>query len=148
MRAFIFLSLFFSIPSWAVRVEILGPCSSTPLFVGQVEQLFKHVGQLTVHVLNKEAIPYDGNEIGLHSIYNTPTGLEALEVISDTEMKAYGWCYEIDGKIPEVLPKDFPLTGKEKTIKWFFGHAHYLQGNWVSQCEKSYLNPPSFLCPL
>ena len=87
-----------------------------------------------------------GTHEGLNSVFNTPVGMEALEVLSDTEMRAYGWCYSVNGVSPEVFPHQVPLNPEIKEITWTFGFAHYYRGEWITQCTPAYTIRPAFLC--
>lgn len=142
----ILLSALCSERALALIIEFKGPCSSSPLYSSQVENSFPNVGAVTISELEKAKIPYIGNEIGLHTAFNTPTGMDALEVISDEEMKSYGWCYAVDGEIPEIYPIDYKITDSTKKITWFFGHARYFRGVWTDQCLRTYKNPSPYLC--
>lgn len=130
----------------AIEIEFIGPCDKKPLLKTQVGDGFDNVGALTIAVLEKFQAPHIGNEIGLHTAFNTPIGLEALEVISDEEMNSYGWCYEVDGFLPESFPVEYKITPDIKKISWFFGHARYFRGEWTDQCLKTFKTPPAFLC--
>jgi hypothetical protein len=130
----------------AVEIEFIGPCHKDPLLKAEVNDSFENVGTLTISVLEKFQAPHIGNEIGLHTAFNTPTGLEALEVISDEEMNSYGWCYHVDGILPESFPVEYEITPNVKKIRWFFGYARYFRGEWTDQCLESFKNPPAFLC--
>jgi hypothetical protein len=125
--------------------EIVGPCEKKPLFSSQEQSKVNSLGLLTIDVLEKNNIPYQGSEKGLNSIYQTPVGLAAIEVISDQEMRSFGWCFEIDGVTPEVYPDEVALKDVKK-VTWFFGFAHFKNGQWVSQCEKAWKVKPKFLC--
>ena len=72
------------------------------------------------------------DEAGVASIENMSND---IEVLNDTEMRAWGWCFSIDHIIPETLPAKTQLTGDEQKLTWYYGFAHYIQGEWVSQCE-------------
>ena len=130
----------------SLSVEFIGPCSERPLLRTSVEvQESSNVGKLTIETLERYKIDYKGSEAGLNSAFGSPIGVDAMEVISDTEMRSYGWCFEVDGKVPENYPDIISLTNVKK-VKWFFGYAHYLNGNWVSQCEPAHKIKPEFLC--
>ncbi len=74
---------------------------------------------------------YQGSDSGVLSI----NGLgSALEVLSDTQMNAYGWCYRIDGKLPGIYANQYQLTGEETQIEWFYGYAHLEEKDWTSMC--------------
>ncbi len=130
-----------------LSIEFIGPCSIKPLLKSQITQeAAQSVGAASIATLDQNEVSYQGNEAGLNSAFDTPIGLDAIEVISESEMRSYGWCFEIDGMIPEVYSNQFPLTDVKSEIKWFFGYAHYLNGQWVSQCEPAYKIKPAFLC--
>ena len=61
----------------------------------------------------------------------------AIEWLGPNELRAYGWCYEVDGIQPEVMPSGYLLKGSEKLV-WFFAFSHYREGKFVSQCEPAY----------
>ncbi len=129
----------------SVAIEFYGPCSSKPLFTGQLPAQFESVGDLTIHFLDKNRIPYQGTEQGLNSVASSPTGMAAMEVISDVELRSYGWCYFVDGKVPEVFPNDYSLKNVKK-IQWIFSYAHFKNGVWSGQCSKAFEIKPPFLC--
>ena len=60
-----------------------------------------NIGDMTIEIFNKFQIPFSGSKYGISQIYDKG---QDIEVISDTEMKAYGWCFEVDGMIPETMP--------------------------------------------
>ncbi len=96
-----------------------------------------NVGAVTVKALARAQAhgfikDFIADESGVASIENMAND---IEVLSDNEMRAWGWCFSIDHTIPETLPAKTNLTGKEKNLIWFYGFAHYIHGEWVSQCE-------------
>lgn len=127
-------------------LEFIGPCSSRPILKAELRDYQATVGHTTVAVLDKKQIPYLGTIEGINSVFGTPYGMDAMEVVSDTEMRSYGWCYKVDGEIPEVFPHLYPITPQTKRVSWFYGFAHYLKGEWVSQCEPAHKIKPAFLC--
>lgn len=143
---FISLLLVISAQSSALEVEFVGPCSEVPLYSATISSTdVNDVGSLSIMVLEKANIPFKGTSAGINQIFHTPIGLDAMEVISDQEMMSYGWCYEIDGEIPEVYPNEIGLEGIQK-ISWFYGYAHYLDGQWIAQCQKGHLRHSPYLC--
>ncbi len=130
-----------------LTIEFFGPCETSPLLTQTINPMAaKNVGVVTISTLEKNKIPYKGNESALSTAFETPVGMDALEVISDTEMRAYGWCYEVDGKIAEVFADKYKLNDSIKKITWFYGFAHYKNGEWISQCELTSKLKPEFLC--
>jgi len=95
-----------------------------------------NVGRVTMDVLTDNAIAFDGSELGFSSI----DGLEQrLDILSKSEMKAYGWCFSVNGQIVETLAHQTPLEDSSQ-LRWFYAFAHYQAGVWVSQCEENPLN--------
>ena len=130
----------------SLTVEFIGPCHDRPLLRATVEtEQTSSVGKVTIETLEKFKINYKGSEAGINSAFGSPIGIDAMEVLSDTEMRSYGWCFEVDGKVPENYPDSISVSSAKK-VKWFYGYAHYLNGNWISQCEPAHKLKPDFLC--
>lgn len=150
MKNYLILPLitFFALlnPTLGTTFYVEDPCSGNYLTKIRLESEFENLGKATIFALDESGLEYVGNEIGIHKIGDTPVGDDALEIINRLEMRSYGWCYSVDGKIPEILPPAFELTGKEKNITWFFGYAYYRSGQWLSQCEKVSSLRPAFIC--
>lgn len=140
------VGLFLLSTAQAVTISIVGPCDKKPIISQDFGNKYETVGDLSLHFLTKNNIPFTGNEHSINSIYNTPTGDEALEVLSDSEMRAYGWCYSVDNKVSYVFADEFPLTDKIKKVEWIFVFAHYKEGKWLSMCTPAYTVKPAFLC--
>lgn len=120
----------------AVTYEITAPCSRETAREGtmMIPSPPMSLGQVTMLILHKESLPYVGSDRGLNSLLQTPTGDKSLELISDSQMKAYGWCFEVDGRLPDELAHQFQLKGPEH-LRWFYGFAEYKDGEWVSFCN-------------
>lgn len=132
----------------AFEVNFVGACSPESLLTSEVKYVKgMNVGEMSLKVLDDHGIPYQGTSAGLNQLFDTPIGLDAMEVVSDNEMMAYGWCFEIDGTIPEVFADKVPVKSTTKVVTWFYGYAHFLNGEWISQCEKSYLRRSAQFCP-
>ncbi len=130
----------------ASSLSLIGPCHEGPAFEqGLKIQSGESVGAYTVRFLEHFGIDYIGSERGMNSILNTPTGMDAMEIISDREMNAYGWCYSVNGFSPEVYPDEFEMKEGD-VVKWWFGYAHYYEGQWLTQCSPSFERKPKFLC--
>lgn len=91
-----------------------------------------NVGRVTMDYLTSKNIVFDGSELGFMSI----AGVEQrLDILSKSEMKAYGWCFSVDGVIPETLTHETELK-TTSSLRWFYAFAHYQAGVWLSQCEE------------
>ena len=89
------------------------------------------VGATTINALRELQIPYQGSEAGIASIKGLGSD---LEVVSDTKMKAWGWCFAIDGKESDKMPDQTLLPPDAKILKWFYAYALYDQGSWGGYC--------------
>ncbi len=145
MKNLILLTLF-SFSSHANEIYFQGPCSSTAFLAEKVPGEGLTVGDITVKTLENHSIDYIGSPSGINSILGTPVGDNAIEVVSDTEMRAYGWCFEVDGFQPASMPDQIILKESE-TIRWFFAYSTYDAGDWKDYCTPSYQLRPKFLCP-
>lgn len=136
-----------SINTWALEFKIIGACSTTPLFETKISEDFNNLGDLTNSTLEENAIPHLSSEYGVSQMFDSPVGIDAMEIISDYKMRAHGWCYSVDGNVPEILMSDFILLGKEKVITWFMGYTTYTanpetgEAVWTGQCTPSNLPP-------
>lgn len=145
MKKFI-LPLLFSLSADAVELKFIGPCQEAFIMKVNVTEDYENVGQLTIETLKKFGIPHKGTYEGLASAFETPTGDASVEVISDIELRAYGWCFSVDGVSPEVYPHEVTITRDTKSVVWHFGFARYYKGQWVTQCTPAWKVKPAFLC--
>ena len=132
---------------YGVTVDFIDPCQDRALY--QDSRPFepgKSLGSYTVDALEQGGIPYVGSQAGINSIFETPIGDDAIEVLSPSSLRAYGWCYDIDGISPATMPNDFIVSDETSHIRWYFGFALYEMGNWVSYCTPSYEVIPDFIC--
>lgn len=145
MRTLLFC-LLFSTSALALEIEFIGPCSKESFLRKTANSTHsRNVGELSLEVLEAAKIPYLGSSRGLNQIGTSPVGDEALVILSDSEMLAYGWCFEVDGIVPEKFPDQVDVRGVKKIV-WYYAYAHYLRGEWVAQCRPSYLRPPELYC--
>ena len=147
MKIIVFLLLsFLSCNGLAVELKFIGPCSDQFIMKVNVSDEYSDVGALTIKTLSKFLIPHQGTPEGLVSAFETPFGDDAIEVISNEELRAYGWCFAVDGVAPEVYPHEAPITVETKSVVWTFGFARFFKGEWVTQCTPAHTVRPDFLC--
>jgi hypothetical protein len=134
------LSFIINIDASAITYEVIGPCSEKPVYDGKLnlEELKTNLGIFSMTLFDQQKIPYQGSESGFNSIINTPTGLDAMEVISDTKMRAYGWCFSVNGISPDVMPDEFFFKNNNDKLVWFFAYSTYDKGEWTDYCIPSY----------
>lgn len=142
MKTFI-LGLLFSLPAMAIDLTFVGPCSEEFIMKTKVTEEFNHVGDLTVATLNKFSIPFKGYPEGIAEVLGLGN---YTETISAKEFRTYGWCYRVDGVVPEVFPYETYITPETEAITWFYGYSHYKNGQWLSQCTDAYKVKPKELC--
>lgn len=145
MKKFL-LPLLFSFSAYAIEIKFIGPCEDSFIMKTEVTDVYENVGQLTIETLKKFNIPHTGTYAGLSSAFETPVGEEAMEIVSETEVRAYGWCYSVDGISPEVYPDEALITPETKSVVWHFGYARVIQGEWITQCTPAWEIKPAFLC--
>ena len=139
--------LFLSLTSQAGTLNIIGPCDKSPVISHEFSlESEVSVGKLSVDSFESLNVPYIGSELGMNSIINTPTGMDAMEIISDSEMMAYGWCYSVNGFEPGEYPNKVYVKNDDSVI-WWFGYAHYKDGQWITQCTPSYERRSPQFCP-
>ena len=131
--------ILFSLPVDAVYFDVIGPCSKTPLYSGSfITDLSDSAGKISVDIFDSNKIAYVGSEEAMAMIANSPIGLDAMEVLSDTKMRAYGWCFSVNGIVPDVLPSKTYLSAQDDYISWFYAYSTYDRGLWLDYCVPSY----------
>lgn len=132
--------------AFCASLTVIGPCDEKPLFSVRTKINSKQsVGSFSLDVFNANKIPYQGTFEGFNSIFETPVGLDAMEVLSDTEMRAHGWCYSVNGVSPEKFPDEIFIEDDAEVV-WWFGYAHLLDGEWITQCSETHLIAPEQFC--
>lgn len=147
-RLLTLLALIFSNPAFAVSWKVYGACSEVPIHRGEskVPDIDQSVGEISEQIFKDHKIPYVGNASGFSSIANSPTDLENIEVISDREMRVYGWCYTVNGVIPEKMPDQIFLKTKNDSINWFYAYSTNLENQWTDYCTPAYWEKPKQFC--
>ena len=119
----------------AITFEVVGKTPFSLIKQTRTVDLNKTVGAITVEVLReslgKQIQSFNGSESSILEI----AGLgNHLEVISDSKMRAYGWCYSVNGKAPELMPDRVTLKAQTDHLRWYYGYALYDKGEWQAQC--------------
>lgn len=141
MKSFILIAVsLFVLNANAITWQVFGPCDTKPVFQGKTDvDLTKSLGAVTVEILNQNKIPFVGTESGFNSIINTPTGIDAMEIVSQTELRAYGWCYSLNGKVPDIMPDKVPLTSQKDHLIWFYAYTTNIKNQWQDDyCSPAY----------
>lgn len=142
MKLIILVGVLLTIPIWAIEWEIIGQESKLPVYSGKLDaDLSQSLGEVTVKILEDNKIPYIGNEAGILSILGTPTGDDAIVIVDGDTMRVYGWCNEVDGIQPSLMPDKFFFASQEAKLRWFFAFIVNDKGKWQECCTPAYLNP-------
>jgi hypothetical protein len=140
------LTLLFPLQTFALSFEVVGPCAETPIYQTTTTLHHTSLGYLTEYLFKKDNVPYTGTESGITSIFNSAVGNEALEVLSNNTMRAYGWCVEVDGRQPGQMPDKVRINENTKHIRWFYAFTLYDAGDWSQFCTPSYLIKSKQMC--
>lgn len=131
---------------FAASISIIGACSEIPLKTIHFKSApGDSVGSVTIEQLRKTNTPFIGSERGIHSIFATPIGINAMEFLTPTDYMAYGWCYSVDGLEPGSYPDEYFIKNHQQIV-WWFSYAHFKEGDWISQCSPSYLRASPQFC--
>jgi hypothetical protein len=132
-------ALFCSV-SYAIQFEVrgYGTIFSVETSIQKGEKISQMTRLILTHAKEAHLIEnFSFNGLGVESI--TPIGQPSLgfflEELNDKELRAYGWCYSVDGITPDLLADEYILGGAESKITWYFGYASRVLGHWISQCE-------------
>lgn len=143
----VFGVLFICQSLFAVQVKVQDPCSSSLWLDSEVNVTpGTSVGHLTVSQLEQKSIPFEGVPEGIHSIRRTVTGADAMEILSETEIRAYGWCFYVNGAEPDDFPHQIEIRNPDDVIYWFFAYAESKDGIWVNTCVPTHQTRPQYIC--
>lgn len=142
--------------TFALEFQVEHPCDSKQNKKTTVQVETETVSSITLSTLEKLKVPFVGGVLGINKIWNTPTDLDSYEILSDRLMRSYGWCYTLDGKIPDVLMNEVDVDSSKKVLRWFYGYATYdARGSddptdpnhWINYCQPmDSLEDDSFIC--
>lgn len=142
------LTILFSCQCYAVSWKVYGPCSKRPVHAGTtiLKDAKISVGAFSLQVFDSHGIPYIGSELGFNSIIGTPTDRGSIEIVSKDEIRAYGWCYSVDGKFPERMPHEVFFDHPEAELVWFYAYSTIKNNQWQGDyCSPAYnIKAPQF----
>jgi hypothetical protein len=129
----ILIALLLAVSAQAVQVEVQDRDGKILIRAESTIALPATAGALSLDVFNAKAVPFEGGEAGFSKIFGM--GNE-IEVVSETEMKAWGWCYSVDSVEPDQMPDLVQIQDPKSVIVWFYAYAGYKDGQWVSYCAR------------
>ncbi len=148
MKYLILTLILFSQSAFAVKFEIKELCKNSSYYADNISiEEETTVGHLTIQILENLELSYQGNENGIAGLLNTPVGMDGYEVLADNHMRAYGWCFSVNGVEPNILASEYILNkNSTDTISWYYGYAELINDEWISYCTPTYKHPTSFVC--
>jgi hypothetical protein len=150
MRNLIILALLLYITdSIAATISFSTACSSKPIKTVKIDS-GEQLGISTINALESLGVQFDANEQGLQKLFGlNSSGVYEFNTddpeLSENQMRVYGWCYEVDGKILPYLPHQYTVQESDN-VHWFYGYVFYDSGEWGEMCQKASELKPAFLC--
>lgn len=134
MKTFIYIFLLsFCLSTPAVTIKVVGQKKHMLFYKIPTTKIPSNVGDISVKIFDIHKVPYEGGNYGFSRIFDLD---QNIEIISDTEMKAYGWCFSLDGVVVDTMADQTPVTNQKSVIEWFYSYAHYKDGDWIKQCVR------------
>lgn len=129
-------------------IEIVNPCVNVASVYEEVDVFAPAtVSDVVRFFFPAFEIPYQATETNMLHIFNTPFGEEAIEIVKKEHFRVYGWCYEVDGVMPDVTMDRFTIDPvSTHVVRWFYGFSENIEGKWVNYCEPLYNYPEQFIC--
>ncbi len=125
------------------------PCQSKSILQSTFTSMAsdESVFSLTKSELSKNKIDSVLASNGVISILGYIPPEKSVEVIGPTKMRAYGWCYSINGLIPDEMPDQILLSSND-SIKWFLSFSTFENNQWIDYCVPvtSSLEASDFIC--
>lgn len=124
----------------SLELKIVNPCEKTLILKESLPNNGETIGKISTDIFTKYNYQFEASEFGVAQLLNSPIGIDAMEVISDTVMRAHGWCYSINGEVPELLMNEIVADESIKTVVWFMGYSTYVgnmqtgEHEWIGQC--------------
>lgn len=143
-------TFFFVAQVRASVVEVIGACDEKAEFISEkiVHDEKMTLGDLTISIFEKHKIPFRGSREGIAMIFDSPTGDEAIEKVSENETRFYGWCVQVDGFEPGDMPDQVYLKNLDSKITWFYAYAASKDGLWTEICVPSYTKKSLKICKI
>lgn len=124
-------------------LAVVGPCAEAPVFSAALPPGGEgvSVGSATVRALALAGLAYEGDEAAMRTILGTPVVEDAYEILPGGELRVYGWCFSVDGEVPQTTPDAVFLRGGERVV-WFHAYSVYSGGAWGGLCSPSWRVKP------
>jgi hypothetical protein len=135
MKNILILSLLnFSLITHAITWEVLGK-GKNPIARGTIldTDLTQSAGKILFEEMKQSPLlNFDGDETGIRSLNSLKSETEFST--EEKWVKAYGWCYSINGIVPDDYAHQVFFKSNDDHFRWFYGYAYYVEGKWVKMC--------------
>ncbi len=137
---YLILSLFifsFSSTAQANQLSVYGNGNTRILNVSfDASAVGTSVGSLTLSALSK------GANLGILTFVGTSRAIQEINqfkpklvTIDSQEMRAYGWCYAVNGVVSEKAPDTVRINSLNDNVIWFYGYVAKKIGVWQAGCK-------------
>jgi hypothetical protein len=127
-----------AVSSFAVEITVQGINGQKILRKNlRKADLSKSVGELTVEVLEKkygkDSEEFEADVVSVTEIAGLRTKSERY---SDGSVRAFGWCYTVNGSAPDAMADEVRLSAQSDRILWYYGSMTYSPTTgWENECR-------------
>ncbi len=141
--------LWLSTAAFGIEITVEDPCSSQAWLTEEVALVpGTSLGQMSLEAFDRADLTYQGSPAGILSIRGLVPSNKALEIRADGSMRAYGWCYLLNGSKLEKMPDQaFPENERDQIV-WYLGFATYQNGSWGDYCIALAESQKQYMCAL
>jgi len=116
--------------STAAIVQIYDHKKNVLFTVNEMINNDTNVQSLSLNAFEQGQLAYTKTDHGFYSILNIEP---ETQFISESEFKTYGWCFKVNNILVDTQAIDTQVHN-EDTVSWFYGYAHYKNGEWTGMC--------------
>jgi len=130
------LSLFLIQSAHAVSISVYQPQAVRVLGMNLGSKVVgKSVGDATVSALNAKASLSNFTFSGDANYISAINGLgEKTETLPNGDLKAYGWCFTLNGALPDQAASQTKINAESDEIIWYYGSMSRISGQWQTNC--------------
>ncbi len=123
--------------SFSQSISLKHPCTGKTIVKNKIDQSYDglSLGKVTLDFLDENKIIFKGSEQGIAQILDTPLGDKAIVVVNDENLLAFGWCYLVNGVVPDKYADKIIFSSKVKNVIWFYGYSRNEKNKWVNMCK-------------
>lgn len=120
---------------YAVSLSVRGEAGDTILHTNRDRGNSATVGNFTIAVFQEAVavgkLKFEGDEDSIVSINGITNDMRSP---APGILRAYGWCFSLDGVVPATMPGDTKLESNAAKIEWFYGYMVFQDNIWSEVC--------------